>query len=326
MPYFVDFALKVGWQVLPTGALAPIPNFKSDRSIFVVWGKLGCVGKSSLLQMIFQACENTAGYGAINLSHIKLNDLLHQVVKKWGGKDKDGVPKCPKHPYFMSDIARAFSDTVASPVLSGTIETLLTNVTDGKFGGGEHQWIEDKPVVVLTMNCCPIIGTDRKGKELAKPICHLSADRLMGNVFSMEMGPRGFELVQDRYCDALAIKVRQMEEAGHAADLAQMKSTSWLSPKDLFEKFVVSGAPGKFVMDANAPEREWVAYTVLHQEFYPYAPNIKLKGMHCLSKLMAEWYKDEIADGRLRFKDQRRLGDRLGCSILHFSFKQVPRA
>ena len=99
-----------------------------------------------------------------------------------------------------------------------------------------------------------------------------------------------------------------------------------LTPFDLFKKFVISGKPGKFVMDASAPRNKWVAYTTLHLAFRPYAPKIGLKGPGCLSKLMAEWYKDELADGRLECKKFRRAGDHEGQKVVHMSFTQVPRS
>ena len=125
---------------------------------------------------------------------------------------------------------------------------------------------------------------------------------------------------------AQLIQVRQAEEVEHEAELAQIKSTIVLTPFDLFKKFVISGQPGKFIMDASAPRNKWVAYTTLHLAFRPYAPNIGLKGPGCLSKLMAEWYKDELADGRLVAKKFRRAGDREGQKVAHFSFTQVPRS
>ena len=38
----------------------------------------------------------------------------------------------------------------------------------------------------------------------------------MGTVHTMEVGPNGLELVQDVYCDEIAIKVREDEEMRHA--------------------------------------------------------------------------------------------------------------
>lgn len=126
--------------------------------------------------------------------------------------------------------------------------------------------------------------------------------------------------------DSRVQKVREAEEAEHEKELAQSKSTVVLTPFDLFKKYVISGKPGKFVMDASAPRIKWVAYTTLHLAFRPYAPKIGFKGPGCLSKLMAEWYKDELADGRLVCKKFRRAGDREGLKVAHFSFKQVPRS
>ena len=96
-----------------------------------------------------------------------------------------------------------------------------------------------------------------------------------------------------------------------------------LTPKDLFEKYVVSGQKGKFVMDATAPRTAWVTYNALHLAFKPFAPKIGLKGPGCLSKLMAEWYKDELADGRLVCVNKVRQGDRNGPKVFHFSFRLV---
>ena len=66
---------------------------------------------------------------------------------------------------------------------------------------------------------------------------------------------------------------------------------------------------------------------VHHLAFKPFAPEIGLKGPGCLSKLMAEWFKDELADGRLVcIKKVRKGDDRNGPKALHFSFRYVPPA
>ena len=299
----------------------PLEDFRhNNTSVHVIHGEAGCALKSSYLDEIEKACKKSEGLDSIKLSDMsKLIDVVHQVVKKWGKSP-------PARPYILVDVARGFSGKLSQASFWGAIETLMTAVTDGKYGGGELQWIDQKPVIVVVSNTRPIIGVDAKGKELDKPLCHLSAHRLIGNVYSMELGAQGYELVRDNYCDQLAIKVREVEERKHAAQVAQCKSGTLLTREDLFKKYVVSGDAGKFVMDASAPRAAWVEYTTLHLAFKPFAPEIGLKGPGCLSKLMAEWFKDELADGRLVCINKVRTGDRNGPKVLHFSFRRVPPA
>ena len=75
--------------------------------------------------------------------------------------------------------------------------------------------------------------------------------------------------MQDKYCDELAIKVREDEERRHAIMIEECKTGKVLTPKEMFEKYVVSGEPGKFVMDASAPRNTWVTYSTLHLAFRP---------------------------------------------------------
>ena len=317
-PYWSKFAPTLGWNVTEDGFFEPVEGFSDDRSIHVLHSCIGSSLKSTFLNNLAKACNQTDGYGALYLSETSnLNNILHQVVKKWG---KDGTEECPDRPFIIADVPRAFSDKMSEKTFWGSFESLLTAITDGKYEGGELEWPGENPVIVVGCQVRPIIDCE------PKPICHVSADRLMGNVYTMELGERGYELVPDVFCDSLAIKVRQAEEAEHEAELLQCKSTVVLTPFDLFKKFVISGEPGKFVMDASAPRNKWVAYTTLHLAFRPYAPKIGLKGPGCLSKLMAEWYKDELADGRLECKKFRRAGDREGQKVAHFSFTQVPRS
>ena len=79
---------------------------------------------------------------------------------------------------------------------------------------------------MATTNARPIMDKDSHGHPLDVPICHLSAHRLMGNVYTMEMGPNGLKLVQDVYCDGLAVKVREDEERRHTLMMEQSKSAS----------------------------------------------------------------------------------------------------
>jgi len=326
-PYWSEFAPKIGWNVTEDGSFEPIEGFSDDRSIHVLHTKIGNTLKSTLLRDLAKMCKETEGYDAMYITETSnLNNILHQVVKKWGKKEEDGEERCPERPYIFLDLPRGFSDKMKESGFWAMLETLLTAITDGKYEGGELEWCGNPPVIVIATNARPIIHEDSMGNPLDKPICHVSADRLMGNVYQVELGERGYELVPDVFCDSLAIKVREAEEAEHEKELAQSKSTVVLTPFNLFKKFVTSGEPGKFVMDASAPRNKWVAYTTLHLAFRPYAPKIGLKGPGCLSKLMAEWYKDELADGRLVCKKFRRAGDREGPKVAHFSFKQVPRS
>lgn len=321
-PYFKGLAPMHGFRATEEG-FEPLDDFSfNGTDVFVLHGITGSGLKSTYIEAIKKACEDNDGYDAIYLTDTSnFNNIQHQIIKKWGPESEDGPPE---HPYILYDLPRGFSSKMSEASFWGTIESLQTAVTSGKYDGGELQWKPDgKPVNLVGTNARPIMDKDSHGNPLDVPICHLSAHRLMGNVYTMEMGPNGLELVQDVYCDELAIKVREDEERRHAIMVEQSKSATVLTPKDLFEKYVVSGEKGKFVMDASAPRSAWVEYNTLHLMFKPFAPKIGLKGPGCLSKLMAEWYKDEIADGRLKCVNKVRKGDRNGPKVFHFSFRLV---
>ena len=101
---------------------------------------------------------------------------------------------------------------------------MQSNLTSGKYEGGELVWACNKPLIIIACQARPIIDKDSAGNLLNVPICHLSAHRLIGNVFSMKMGPSGLELVQDKYCDELAIRVREDEERRHAIMIKQCET------------------------------------------------------------------------------------------------------
>jgi len=321
-PYFKDLAPMHGFRATEEG-FEPLDDFSfNGTDVFVLHGITGSGLKSTYIEAIKRVCEDNDGYDAIYLTDTSnFNNIQHQIIKKWGPESENGAPE---HPYILYDLPRGFSSKMSEASFWGTIESLQTAVTSGKYDGGELQWKPGgKPVNLVGTNARPIMDKDSHGNPLDVPVCHLSAHRLMGNVYTMEMGPNGLELVQDVYCDELAIKVREDEEMRHAVMVEQSKSATVLTPKDLFEKYVVSGEKGKFVMDATAPRAAWVEYNTLHLAFKPFAPKIGLKGPGCLSKLMAEWYKDELADGRLVCVNKVRKGDRDGPKVFHFSFRLV---
>ena len=62
----------------------PLEDFRHDNtSVYVLHGKAGCALKSSYLDEIEKACKESEGLDSIRLSETsKLNDVVHQVVKK----------------------------------------------------------------------------------------------------------------------------------------------------------------------------------------------------------------------------------------------------
>ena len=272
--------------------------------------------KSSCLELISDICEENKdqGYDAIYVSDTSsLNNLMNTIYDKWGQrKDKNGDVKEDRmvdHPYILIDLSRAFSGKLHTEShCLGAIETIMTNFTSGKYRGGELKWGANKPVVIIVSNQRPISvrlesdGITRKAKE--PPICHMSAHRLVGNVYSIKQDGDDYKLVQDCICDQWALELREWEMSAQKKMIAEIEACTPLTGKQLFEKFVLY----RYEFDADLSTEDWVSYRFIFHQFHMIAPKIPQKGPGNLLSKIREWYSDEIAAGALVIKKLRISG------------------
>merc|ERR1712046_262080 len=163
--------------------------------------------------------------------------------------------------------------------------------------GGTLAWPHNNPIIFIVSNSRPVVVKD------GMPDCPLSPDRLLGAVFTLDMG---HELKQDRVCDELCRKLEAENKAADAAENACIDGVVPLTAEETFKTSVVTGEPGGVVLD---PSSRGVPYSLLFRLFKPYNQfKIKYKGRNCLGRLITKRYSEEKACGRFWAKKMRPEG------------------
>ena len=286
--------------------------------------------KSTALEYIHQTCtaHSDKGYGSIYISDTtSIKNCLHLVYSKWGqSMDKDGnvvADNMIDHPYILIDLSRAFSGRLhEDSSCLGCVETLMSNFTSGKYQGGEVQWGMCKPTVVIVSNQRPIsVCLESDGltrKDDSKPICHLSAHRLIGNVYTIKQEANDYTLIQDTVCDRWALEIREWEMTAQAKMIVEIEESTAPTGKLLFDKFVLS----QYEFDSDLATSEWVSYDYLYHQFHMVAPKARFKGPNNLLCKIREWYASELSEGTLKMKKVRReAGDESKVIKLSLRFK-----
>ena len=300
-----------------------------------------------------EGCE----FGCIRMQAAgDISNMANLIFKKWLRIDKDDKGKeehrefdPPEHVIFLIDLARACSDQLHEAGFMGKLETLLTNISTLKYEGGEVKWRNDPGIVVMS-NGRPVeyrenatktgvlryvhgdpVSADKIGKIGYVPKCHLSAHRLIGNVFTMENRCGKLYLEQDEICDELAYARRNWEVEAQQKMVDEIKGIKTLTLQEKFEEFVMCDLTPRH--PSELPMDQWITYPQLLRQLKPYAAPDKVvqTGPTCLLLKIKAWYKNHPTFKGLDVKDWcKRLNDmdreaRPGTKIYKLSFEYTPK-
>ena len=199
--------------------------------------KIGCVRISSISElgsmafMLFSAFEKK------------------QLDEK--GKEVGSVFCPPENVILIFDLSRACSGQMAKEAaFMGTLETLLgKTLSTSKYQGKVLTWV-NQPYVLIAGNARPIeYKTNQVDGTLLRnadgsigylPICHLSAHRIIGKVYTIKRSGGQLLLVQDRVCDELAVAVREYETAAQLRLNQEIECVKPLTKQELFVQKVTA--------------------------------------------------------------------------------------